>query len=74
MQEKIDEHKTALKNLEESFEKNPSDDLQLKTNREKDSILHFSNTQTGNPKKRAQKKSELASEAALGKAVKKVAK
>jgi len=69
MEEKINQHKTELKTLEKSFEKNPSDDLQIKIDREKDAILHLTNAQAGNPKQRAQEKSENAAEAARGRAV-----
>lgn len=69
MEEKIKQHKSELKTLEESFEKNPSDDLQIKINREKDAILHLTNALEGNPKQRAQEKSKIAAEAVRGKAV-----
>lgn len=69
MEEKIKKHKAELKTLEESFEKKPSDDLQIKINREKDTILQLTNAQAGNPKERAREKSEIAAKAARGKAV-----
>lgn len=70
MEEKIKKHKDELKKLEESFGKNPSDDLQAKINREKDAILQLSNVSSGNPKQRAEEKSKLAAEIVRGKAVK----
>ncbi|MDQ6787631.1 MAG: hypothetical protein M3033_12560 [Acidobacteriota bacterium] len=73
MEEKIKQHKAELKTLEESYEKNSSEDLQIKINREKDTILHLTNAQAGNPKQRAQEKSQLAAEATRAKAVQKAA-
>jgi hypothetical protein len=74
IEEKIASQADTVKKLEESYEKNPWDDLKLKLLRERDRLHHLKNTKTGNAKARAQEKSELARAATLAKAIQQVPK
>ncbi len=69
IKEKIAKQTDSVKKLEESYEKNPSDNLQLELNRERDMLRHLANTITGNAKDRAEETADFAREAALGKAI-----
>ena len=72
IEEKIAGQTATVKKLEESYEKNPSDDLKLELVRETDTLRHLTNTQTGNPKDRAREKADFARQYALGKAIEQV--
>ena len=74
IEEKIASQADTVKKLEESYEKNPWDDLKLELLRERDRLRHLKNTKTGNAKDRAQEKSDLARRAALAKAIQQVPK
>lgn len=69
IEEKIAKQTDSVKKLEKSYEKSPSDKLQLELYRERDLLRHLTNTQTGNAKDRAEKTADFARETALGKAI-----
>ena len=69
IEEKIAKQTETVKKLEESYEKKPSDKLQLELYREKDMLRHLTNTQTASPRDRAEKMANFARETALGKAI-----
>lgn len=71
-EEKIERQTEKVKKLEESFQKNPSADLQLDLDRETDELRHYTNAAKGSPKERAQKTAEFARNFALDKAVRQV--
>jgi len=72
IEEKIARQAETVKNLEASYEKNSWDNLKLELLRERDTLRHLTNTQTGNAKERAIEKAEFARRAALGKAIQQV--
>jgi hypothetical protein len=72
IEEKIARQAETVKNLEASYEKNSWDDLKLELLRERDTLQHLTNTQTGNAKDRAMEKAEFARRAALSKAIQQV--
>ena len=67
--EKIARQTETIKKLEESGEKNSSDDGELELLRERDRLRHLTNTKTAGAKARAEAKAEFARRAALGKAI-----
>jgi hypothetical protein len=69
IEEKIAKQTETVKKLEESYEKNPSDNLQLELYQERDLLRHLKNTQTGTTRERAEKMADYARETTLGKAI-----
>lgn len=69
IEEKIAKQTEAVKKLEESYEKKPSDNLQLELFRERDLLRHLTNTQTASTRNRAEKTADFARETALGKVI-----
>lgn len=69
IEEKIAKQTEAVKKLEESYEKNPSDKLRLELFRETDTLRHLTNRQTASTRDRAEKMADFARETILGKAI-----
>ena len=69
IEEKIAKQTETVKKLEESYEKKPSDNLQLELYRERDLLRHLINTQKASTRDRAEKMADFARETALGKAI-----
>ena len=70
--EKIEQQMEIVKKLEDSYKKNPSDDLQLELTRETDLLRHYINAEVGNPKERAKLAAEIARSITLNRAVQQV--
>jgi hypothetical protein len=69
IEEKIVKQTETVKKLEDSYEKKPSDNLQLELYRERDLLRHLKNTQTASTRDRAEKMADFARETTLGKAI-----
>jgi len=67
--EKIKNQNDSVKKLDESFKKNPSDELRLELDRETDTLRHYTNAANGNPKERAKATADLARKITLDKAI-----
>lgn len=68
-EEKIAKQKEIVRELAEEFKKTPSDELELKLNRETDLLRQITNCAVGNPKERSQETAEVARAVALSRAV-----
>jgi hypothetical protein len=71
-EEKIVKQQEVVKALAEEQKKNPSDELELKLNRETDLLRHLTNSAQGNPMERSQETAEVARIVALSRAVQQV--
>jgi hypothetical protein len=69
IEEKIAQQMASVKKLEESYQKNPSGKARTELDRERDTLRHLTNTQTGSAKDRAAKTAAFARKAALRKAI-----
>lgn len=69
IEEKIARQSETVKKLEADHEKNHWDDLKRELLRERDLLRHLTNTQKGDPKRRARENAESARKAALARAV-----
>jgi hypothetical protein len=68
-EEKIADQTEAVKKLAEEYKKTPSEELELKLNRETDLLRQLINSEIGNPKERSRETAEVARTVALSRAV-----
>jgi hypothetical protein len=68
-EEKIADQTEAVKQLAEEYKKTPSEELELKLNRETDLLRQLTNSAIGNPKDRSRETAEVARAVALSRAV-----
>ena len=68
-EEKITKQQEVVNKLAEEFKKTPSEELELKLNRETDLLRQLTNSATGNPKDRSKETAEVARTVALSRAV-----
>ena len=73
-EEKIAAQQETVRKLEEEYKKAPSEELELKLNRETDILRQMINSATGNPKARSKETAEVARTVALSRAVQQVPK
>ena len=66
---KVEKQKKIVADLVKRHEEDPSDELSLTLNRERDLLRHLLLVQKGNPKERASAKAEYAAKAALSRAI-----
>lgn len=66
---RVKQQETIVAELAETFEKKHSEELELKLNRERDTLRHLNLVQKRNVKERAETKSLYAAKAALSRAV-----
>lgn len=71
-QEKILKQKEVVMKLAEEHKKAPSEELELKLNRETDLLRHLTNSEQGNPMGRSKETAEVARIVALNRAVQQV--
>jgi hypothetical protein len=71
-EEKIAKQQEIVKQLAEEYKKTPSEELELKLNRETDLLRHLTNSVTGDPKDRSQETAEVARTVALSRAIQQV--
>ena len=73
-EEKIANQQEKVRKLNEEYKKTPSEELELKLNRETDLLRQMVNASTGNPKNRSKETAEVARMVALSRAVQQVPK
>jgi hypothetical protein len=71
-EEKIAKQEEVVKTLTEEYKKTPSEELELKLNRETDTLRQLINSSTGDPKERSQETAEVARTVALNRAVQQI--
>lgn len=71
-EEKIAKQQEIVKKLAEEYKKTPSEELELKLNRETDLLRQMTNSATGNPKERSKETAEVARTVALSRAIQQV--
>lgn len=71
-EEKIEHQSKIVKELEDSYKKNATDELRLELDRETDLLRHYTNAAKGNPKQRAKQAAESAGKITLNRAVQQV--
>ena len=73
-EEKIAKQQEIVKTLAEEYKKTPSEELELKLNRETDLLRQMINSAAGNPKERSKETAEVARTVALSRAVQQMPK
>lgn len=73
-EEKITNQQEIVRKLAEEHKKTPSDELELRLNRETDLLRQMINSATGNPKERSKETAEVARTVALNRAVQQIPK
>jgi hypothetical protein len=73
-EEKIANQQEVVRKLAEEYKKTPSEELELKLNRETDLLRQMTNSATGNPKNRSKETAEVARTVALNRAVQQIPK
>lgn len=71
-EEKIANQQVVVGKLNEEYKKAPSDELELRLNRETDLLRQLTNSAAGKPKERAKETAEVARTVALSRAVQQV--
>ncbi len=72
--QKVERQEQLVAEIQKAIEKEPSDELNLRLLRERDTLRHLRLRQKGNPLERAQAKANYAAKAAMSRAIQPVEK